>query len=315
MQRRDGKRTVALALQNSATVEIVNGVIVVDKPAGMTSHDVVNRVRRITGNRKIGHLGTLDPLATGVLPLVVGRATRLAQFFTTSDKKYDARIRFGYATDTYDREGEPTTEPMEPRFTREDLEAALGHFRGKFMQTPPPVSAKKVGGQPAYKLARKQVAVELKPVEVTVFALDLVEFGEGRARVLAHCSAGTYVRAIAHELGTRLGCGAFVDELRRTASGDFTEEQSHTLEDLERLAESGVWSEAVIPAARLLPHFPSAFVDATTAGNIRQGKDFRVSPFRSQPNAKFVKAVGADGELVAIGEARLPHLYHPVLVL
>jgi tRNA pseudouridine55 synthase len=304
-----------MPFRNSATVEIVNGVIVVDKPAGMTSHDVVNRVRRITGNRKIGHLGTLDPLATGVLPLVVGRATRLAQFFTTSDKKYDARIRFGYSTDTYDREGVSTSEPVEPIFTREDLEAALGHFRGTFMQTPPPVSAKKVGGQPAYKLARKQIAVELKPVEVTVFALDLVGFGEGCARVLAHCSAGTYVRAIAHELGTRLGCGAFVDELRRTASGDFTEEQSHTLEALARLAESGAWSDAVIPAARLLPQFPSAFVDATTAGNIRQGKDFRVSPFRAQPSAKYVKAVGADGELVAIGEARLPHLYHPVLVL
>jgi tRNA pseudouridine55 synthase len=296
-------------------VEIVNGVIVVDKPAGMTSHDVVNRVRRITGNRKIGHLGTLDPLATGVLPLVAGRATRLAQFFTASEKKYDAQIRFGHSTDTYDREGVLTSEPVEPAFTGEDLEAALGFFRGTFLQTPPPVSAKKVAGQPAYKLARKNIAVELKPVEVTVFALELVEFEAGRARLLAHCSAGTYVRAIAHELGRRLGCGAYVDELRRTASGEFTENQARTLEELARLAEAGASSEFVIPAARLLPQLPSAFVDSATAGNIRQGKDFRVSPFRSQPSAKYVKAVGADGELVAIGEARLPHLYHPVLVL
>ena len=293
----------------------MDGVIVVDKPQGLTSHDVVNRVRRLAQTRKVGHLGTLDPLATGVLPLVIGRATRLAQFFQAGEKKYDAWIKFGYSTDTYDREGVPTSPEVEPDLNREDLESALRKFRGEFLQTPPPVSAKKVAGTPAYKLARKQIAVELAPVGVEVKVLDLVELERTSARILVHCSAGTYVRSIAHDLGVQLRCGAFVAELRRTASGEFTEEQAHPLEELSELAETGRLHQALIPAAQLLPDFPSALVDMVTAGNIRQGKDFRLSPFRPQPSARYVKALTEQGDLIAIGEARLPHLYHPVLVL
>ena len=290
-------------------------MIVVDKPQGLTSHDVVNRVRRLVQTRKVGHLGTLDPLATGVLPLVIGRATRLAQFFLAGEKKYDAWIKFGYSTDTYDREGAPTSPEVQPELRREGLENALGKFRGAFLQTPPPVSAKKVAGTPAYKLARKHIAVELTPVEVDVKVLDLVELEAGSARIFVHCSSGTYVRSIAHELGQQLGCGAFVDELRRTASGEFSAEHAHSLEKLSDLAESGRLKEALIPAAQLLPDFPNALVDTITAGNIRQGKDFRLSPFRPQPGARYVKALTEEGDLIAIGEARLPHLYHPVLVL
>jgi tRNA pseudouridine55 synthase len=293
----------------------VDGVIIVDKPAGLTSHDVVNRIRKLADTRKVGHLGTLDPMATGVLPLVIGRATRLAQFFSTSEKQYDARIRFGWSTDTYDREGTAISEAVEPHITRDELEAALAPFRGIFMQTPPPFSAKKVAGTPAYKLARKQIAVELKPVEVHVFKLDLSEFDGTYARVQIHCSAGTYLRSIAHEAGQRLGCGAHLDALRRTASGDFTEALSHPLDELQNLAAEGRLEEALISPARLLPDFPNASVDSLTAGQIRQGKDFRLSPFIDRHGAKFVKAIGQEGELIAIGEARLPHLYHPILVL
>jgi tRNA pseudouridine55 synthase len=293
----------------------VDGAIIVDKPAGMTSHDVVNRLRRLSGTRKIGHLGTLDPMATGVLPLLIGRATRLAQFFGPAEKKYDARIRFGWATDTYDREGTPMSEPVEPSFSREELEDALVAFRGTFLQTPPPFSAKKIAGTPAYKLARKKIAVELTPVEVRVIAMELDEFDGASARLRVHCSAGTYLRGIAHDVGQKIGCGAYLDSLRRTASGDFTEEHARSLDDLAQLSEAGRLAEALIPAANLLPQFSTATVDLLTVGQIRQGKDFRLSPFLATPASKYVKAISQEGDLVAIGEARLPHLYHPILVL
>ena len=287
----------------------------VDKPEGLTSHDVVNRVRRMAATRRVGHLGTLDPMATGVLPLLIGRATRLAQFFSAGEKKYDARIRFGWATDTYDRHGTPISEPVAPRFSRADLEVALAGFRGSFLQTPPPFSAKKVAGTPAYRLARKHIAVELRPVEVQVFTLELLEFEGETGRVRVHCSAGTYLRSIAHEVGERLGCGAFLEALRRTSSGEFTEADARTLEQLASLAEAGAFDQAIVPASQLLPQFPNATVDALTVTQIRQGKDFRLSPFVDRGGAKHVKAVSQEGDLIAIGEARLPHLYHPILVL
>jgi len=293
----------------------VDGAIIVDKPAGMTSHDVVNRMRRLSNIRKIGHLGTLDPLATGVLPLLMGRATRLARFFASEDKKYDARVRFGWATDTYDCQGSQVSDAVEPNFTRDELEAALAHYRGAFEQTPPPFSAKKIAGTPAYKLARKHMPVELAPVDVQVFALELEEFDGRTARIRVHCSAGTYLRSIAHETGQRLGCGAFLESLRRTASGDFTEEQAQTLEQLTSLAANGNINDALIPAVRLLPELFSVTVDPVTVTQIRQGKDFRISPFLPKPASRYVKAISQEDELVAIGEARLPLLYHPVLVL
>ena len=293
----------------------VDGVLVVDKPAGITSHDVVDRMRKLASTRKVGHLGTLDPIATGVLPLVVGRATRLAQFFTANEKSYEGCIRFGWATDTYDRDGAVVGSAVEPGFTRGQLEDTLGEFRGTILQTPPPFSAKKVAGTPAYRLARKQIAVELAPVEVEVFELEVIEFDGVKARVRVRCSAGTYLRSIAHEVGQRLGCGAFLDELRRTASGEFSEKDAHTFEELGALAKEGRLADALIPASQVLPQFPCATVDALTAGQIRQGKDFRLSPFVARAGGQYVKAIGPDGDLVAIGEARLPHVYHPILVL
>ena len=293
----------------------MDGVIVVDKPEGFTSHDVVNRVRRLANTRKVGHLGTLDPMATGVLPLVLGRATRLAQFFSGGEKAYDARVQFGWSTDTYDREGEPSSEPVEPRFTRAELDDALARFRGAFLQTPPPFSAKKVAGTPAYRLARKGTPVDLQPVQVHVFELDVLEFEGATARFRLRCSAGTYMRGIAHDVGRQLGCGAFLTALRRTASGEFAEGQASSLEALGDLSRAGNLAEALIPAARVLPEFPNALVDTLTVGQIRQGKDFRLSPFVEWSGSKYVKAVGPEGDLIAIGEARLPHVYHPILVL
>jgi tRNA pseudouridine55 synthase len=293
----------------------VDGAVVVDKPSGWTSHDVVNKVRRFAGTKKVGHLGTLDPAATGVLPLVIGRATRLAQFYTRNDKVYEGVIHFGYSTDSYDADGQPTSAAQNIVLDREQLEAALQKFRGPFAQLPPQVSAKKIAGRPAYEMARKQQTVELKAVNVEVYSLDVLRMEGSEAEVRVHCSAGTYLRSIAHEAGQALGCGAFLKSLRRLASGDFKIQAARTLEQLGALAEAGHFEDALIPAAQLLPEFPAEMVDALTAGQIRNGRDFRTSPFLVKPGGRFVKAVNAEGQLVAIGEARMPHLYHPVLVL
>jgi len=293
----------------------VDGVIIVDKPREWTSHDVVNKMRRLAGTRKIGHLGTLDPGATGVLPLVIGRATRLAQFFTRNDKTYQGVIHFGYSTDSYDMDGVATSPETLVTLDQQELQALLDRFRGEIQQVPPPVSAKKVAGRPAYELARKGQPLELDPVTVNVYELQLLSVEGCEATILLHCSAGTYVRSIAHDAGQALGCGAFLKSLRRTASGDFNIERARSLEELAALAQEGRLQEALIPAAQLLPSFPAELVDVITAGHIRNGRDFRVSPFQAREGTRYVKAITPQGELVAIGEARLPHLYHPVLVL
>jgi tRNA pseudouridine55 synthase len=293
----------------------LDGVIIVDKPRGWTSHDVVNKMRRFAGTRKVGHLGTLDPSATGVLPLVIGRATRLAQFYTRNDKIYEGVIQFGHSTDSYDADGEPTSPDVAVTLDRAAVEAALDRSRGEFEQMPPPVSAKKIRGKPAYELARKQQPVDLKAVPVNIYELEILRMEGCEASVRVHCSAGTYLRSIAHDAGQALGCGAYLKDLRRLASGDFRIESARTLDQLAALAEEGRLAEALVPASQLLPEFPGEMVDAVTAGQIRNGRDFRVSPFRPQSGTRFVKALDSEGDLIAIGEARLPHLYHPVLVL
>jgi len=293
----------------------MDGIIVADKPTGWTSHDLVNKLRRLAGTRKVGHLGTLDPMATGVLPLVIGRATRLAQFYTQSDKVYEARVRFGFSTDTYDAEGTATSAPCEPTIEADDLERHLDAFRGDFLLRPPPVSAKKIRGVPAYKLARQHVEVDLKPVPVTVHELRLVKIEGSEAELVAHCSAGTYLRSIAHELGEALGCGAHLSALRRVRAGDFSIEQARTVPQLEKLAAEDRITEALMRAADLLPAFPSVVLDPASAGQVRQGRDFHVSPFRVGQGTRYVKALSGDGDLLAIGEAKLPNIYHPVVVL
>ncbi len=291
------------------------GVLVLDKPTTWTSHDAVNKLRRIAGTKKIGHLGTLDPLATGVLPLVVGKATRLAQFFTKDRKSYDAVIRFGHSTFTYDREGEPTSEHKDVTLDASTLTPLLDQFRGKLSQMPPPVSAKKIDGVPAYKLARQAKPVELNPVDIEIFSLEVLKIEGPDLSVSIDCSAGTYVRSIAHDLGQALGCGAYVQELRRTRSGDFTLAQAHTLESLAELAAQGQFEKSLVTGTNLLPQFPAEVVDQVTETQIRQGRDFRTSPFRVTRDSKYVKAFTREGHLLAIGEFVLPNLYHPILVL
>lgn len=280
----------------------MNGAVILDKPKGWTSHDAVNKIRRLAGTRKVGHLGTLDPMATGVLPLLVNRATRLAQFFTLDTKAYDATVRFGFATDSYDAEGERVGEEREARFVRDELEEWLSQFRGTFAQTPPAVSAKKIGGTPAYKLARRSIAVELKPVTVTVHQLAITRFELPEVDIRVACSAGTYVRSLAHEVGLLAGCGAHLSALRRTRSGSFNLTEARTLDELEG-------EFRVIPMAELLPEIPSVEVDAMTAAQIRNGRTFR-----GEGSVSFVRAMH-EGELLAIGTLSEPGLYHPGIVL
>jgi len=211
----------------------MNGVIIIDKPAGWTSHDVVNRLRRILQQRSVGHLGTLDPLATGVLPLVTGSLTRLAQFYTTSEKTYEGAIRFGIATNTYDADGEPVGEahPVSPSL--EQLQKLAANFQGLIDQVPPPFSAKKIHGVPAYKLARKQKEVFLKPVQVEIKEFAIIAVEGDRALFRARVSSGTYMRSVAHEMGQLVGSGAHLESLRRTAVAEFEITQAHTLEEIE----------------------------------------------------------------------------------
>ncbi len=293
----------------------MDGVIVIDKPEGWTSHDVVAKARGILKTRHVGHLGTLDPIATGVLPLIVDRATRLARYYTRSDKVYEGVVRCGWSTDTYDRAGQPTSAKTPVFSSAADVDRALDRFRGEFRQTPPPVSAKNVSGRRAYDLAREGAPVELDPVCVEVFELALLGVEGPDIRLRVHCSGGTYVRSIAHDLGVALGCGAHLLELRRTASGEFHIGQALAIPQLQEMAAGERLAEAFVPAAQMLPDLPSVLVDDAVAAQIRHGRNFPVSPFRAQPAARRVKAVTREGALIAIGEAVLPNLYHPVVVL
>jgi tRNA pseudouridine55 synthase len=293
----------------------LDGVIVVNKPEGWTSHDVVGKMRGIAGTRRVGHLGTLDPIATGVLPLMIGQATRLARFWEGSEKNYDAVVRFGFATSTYDRAGEPCGPDKNPRVTADQIETCLVPMRGEIEQTPPPVSAKKVNGVPAYKLARQNLHVDLAPAKVSIYELTLLEVDGTRVRLRVRCSTGTYIRSIAHQLGIMLGCGAHVEALVRTQSGPFQLDRAFSIEQLQTLKEEGRLDEALIPMRDLLPEFPGVFVDDITAATIRQGRDFQVSAFRVNAGSPHVKAIGPDGRLVAIGRIAMPHVYHPIVVL
>ena len=219
----------------------MNGLLIIDKPGGMTSHDVVNRLRKMTGEKSVGHLGTLDPMATGVLPLLLGKYTRLAQFFSAAEKSYSGSIRFGFATDTYDAEGEPAGPDRWGEFetvaTLERVQQASARFHGEMDQLPPPYSAKKIEGTPAYKLARQGKPVELKTAKVRIASLEVVALEGAEAVFTMRISAGGYVRSVAHELGQILGCGAHLCKLRRTQAGGFTIEQARTIEELEAVGD------------------------------------------------------------------------------
>lgn len=312
----------------------MNGVLIIDKPAGLTSHDVVNRARRILHERSIGHLGTLDPMATGVLPLVTGNLTRLAQFYIASEKTYEGTIRFGFATDTYDAEGEPATTPQQVILGAEEVEALAARFRGVIEQTPPPFSAKKIKGVPAYKLARQQKEVVLKPVQVEIKEFEILAVEVDRARFRARVASGTYMRSVAHDMGRELGCGAHLECLRRTSVAEFTLEDAHTLDELGTLChpdrnlsfpkgtKGGVEGPDVavtetleaffIHPRKLLPDFPSVTADEPTLARIRSGRTVNLPELS---RARLVKVFSGQRDLIAIATRVAGTLFHPKLVL
>lgn len=289
----------------------VNGLLIIDKPAGITSHDVVARLRRIAGERSIGHLGTLDPMATGVLPLLLGKFTRLAQYFSGSEKTYSGTIRFGFATDTYDADGEPAGPAVEPELTLDRVRAAAARFHGEMEQFPPPFSAKKIGGKPAYKLARAGKPVELKPAQVRIASFEITGLDGAEAGFEISISAGGYVRSIAHELGRDLGCGAHLSSLRRTQAGAFTLDQAHTLEDLEPLAGDVEKLEALCVHPRnILPEMPSVTADEQTLGRLRNGAQANLPEFSRAP---LVKVFASQRELAGIAKRVVGTLFQPVV--
>jgi tRNA pseudouridine55 synthase len=304
----------------------MNGILIVDKPAGMTSHDVVNRLRRILRQRSIGHLGTLDPLATGLLPIVVGNYTRLAQFYTAADKSYEGVICFGFATDTYDAEGEPTTPARTVNLDPVQVEALAAQFRGVIEQMPPPFSAKKINGVPAYKLARKQKEVVLKAVQVEIKQFDITEVIGERIRFSSRVTSGTYIRSVAHEMGARLGCGAHLESLRRTAVAEFKVEDAKTLDQISEHMQNDLAAKQSVSDREplttdhslflhprlLLPHMPSVAADEATAARIRNGRTVNL-PELSQ--ARQVKVFCGQRDLIAIATRVAGSLFHPKIVL
>ncbi len=304
----------------------MNGVLIIDKPSGLTSHDVVNRVRRIIGQRSIGHLGTLDPMATGVLPLVTGSFTRLAQFYGSSEKVYEGTVRFGFSTDTYDAEGEPTSALREVSLQRDELETIAAKFRGVIEQLPPRFSAKKINGVPAYKLARSHKEVTLKPVQVEIKELEILAVEADRLRFRARVASGTYMRSVAHEMGQQLGCGAHLESLRRTAVAEFTISDAHTLDQLadaagncstSSLADddeaiSNGLQDVFIHPRQLLPHFPSVTADEQNVARIRSGRPVNLPELS---RARQVKVFAGQRDLIAIATRVAGTLFHAKTVL
>ena len=289
----------------------MNGLLIIDKPAGMTSHDVVSIVRRATGERSVGHLGTLDPMATGVLPLLLGKYTRLAQFFSDSDKHYTGTIRFGFATDTFDAEGEPQSAPMPLALTLDQLRLFAERFHGVIDQVPPVFSAKKIGGVPAHKLARAGKEVPVKAARITIHSFTLDSLEGDTASFTMHVSAGGYVRSVAHELGQLAECGAHLASLRRTQAGAFTLADSVTVDDLKALALPEIAARLPHPRT-MLPDLPSVIVDELTAGRIRNGMQVNVQELSSAP---LIKVFSGPRDLLCIARRVAGTLVHPVVVL
>lgn len=290
----------------------MNGLLVVDKPSGVTSHDVVAIVRRATGEKSIGHLGTLDPMATGVLPLLLGKYTRLAQFFGQAEKHYEGHIRFGFATDTFDAEGAQVGEMQGLTKTLEELRLLALAFRGALDQMPPVYSAKKINGVAAHKLARAGEDVPVKPARITVHSFELTSLDGDTAAFTMEISAGGYVRSVAHELGQRAGCGAHLGSLRRTRAGAFTLAEAVTVDKLKQAA-SAEEIEAMLPHPRtLLPEMPSVTVDEQLAGRLRNGMQVNLPEFSSAP---LVKVFTAPTEMLAITRRIAGTLMQPIVVM
>ncbi len=278
---------------------VVSGVLVVDKPVGLTSHDVVQIIRRGTGIRRAGHTGTLDPRASGVLVVLIGPAVRLSEFVSASDKRYQATIRLGSSTDTYDADGTFTSSASVENITEEQFEDILQGFVGEIEQVPPPYSAVKVKGKKAYEMARKGEKVELAARKINVYTLDLLEWAPPEAVIDVYCSSGTYVRSLANDLGNELGCGAHLVGLRRTKSGQFSLRDAVSLRRLREAFEEGDWYQYLIPAAEALSDWPLVELDADEVQKVRHGH--RV-PATEKADG-WARGVTVQGDLVALMEA------------
>lgn len=290
----------------------MDGVLIINKPSGLTSHDVVAQVRRMTGEKSVGHLGTLDPMATGVLPLVLGRFTRLAQFYNEAEKRYEGSIRFGHATDTYDAEGAPTGPERPVSFTLDELRAAAGQFTGKIEQLPPPFSAKKIAGIPAYRLARKGQPVELKPKQVEVKELEILSWDGRQAQFKAWVSSGTYLRSLAHDLGQKLGPGAHLSALQRTAVREFTIEEAYGLDEVQTTVAAGKVDKLFLHPRLVLPEFPAVTAPPESAAKIRHGGAVNLPEFSKAPT---VRVFAGQRELLAIARRIAGTLFQPRVVL
>jgi tRNA pseudouridine55 synthase len=310
-----------------------DGILVIHKPSQRTSHDVVESVRRLVGFRGIGHLGTLDPLATGVLVVALGRATRLARFYAGRRKRYTCAVRFGFETDTYDADGEALGPDSAPTLNPEEIAALAAGFLGKIQQVPPAYSAKKIHGCPAHELARKNKPVNLEPVEVEVFEFQLTGVEDSVARFTVECGAGTYIRSLAYDLGKLQGSGAHLAEIARTAVGEFTLDDAHSLAELEQDTKAGRLLERVIPLEKLLMDLPRATVLPIVEKRVRHGAKFNVTLAQIQPgqtNAtqngpaqldagdwkpSRLRVFNQQGQLIAIAEPVVPRTYQPLVVL
>ena len=290
----------------------LKGVIVIDKPAGWTSHDVVAKARNLLGERSIGHLGTLDPMATGVLPLMIGKMTRLCQFYQHSEKSYEGTMRLGFATDTYDADGDPLGAPKEVKVTHEDIVGAAAGFAGVIEQVPPPFSAKKIHGVPAYKLSRKKQEVKLPPISVDVKEFAITGLEGELCRFRCRVSSGTYVRSIAHDLGQKLGCGAHLASLRRTAVAEFRLDDAHALEAVACAVANSQLDGLMLHPRRVLPELPSVTVDDETVGRIRHGRAVNLAEFST---SKWVKVFAGQSDLICLASRVAGSLFHPKVVL
>jgi tRNA pseudouridine55 synthase len=286
--------------KNQKMLNQISGVLVIDKPVGMTSHDVVQAVRRGTGIRRAGHTGTLDPRASGVLVVLIGPAVRLSEFLTTSEKRYQAVMKFGMTTSTYDTEGTITSEGREYDFEFEELEEALTKFVGEVEQTPPVFSALKIDGRRAYELARKGEEIEMEPRIITVHSLELLEWEPPEAVIDIHCSSGTYIRSLAHDLGEEMGSGATLINLRRTKNGRFTLRDSVSLRKLEEAFANGDWYRYLIPAAEALGDWYTVELSFEQVDAVRHGH--RVPALEPMEPGSLARAISQEGELVALVE-------------
>lgn len=283
---------------NDQIKNVVSGVLVVDKPVGLTSHDVVQIIRRGTGIRRAGHTGTLDPRASGVLVVLIGPAVRLSEYVSASDKRYQATIRLGSSTDTYDAEGTITGSSPVEDISEEQFDEILQTFTGEIEQVPPPYSAVKVKGRKAYEMAREGEEVDLQPRTIRVYSLEILEWAPPEVVVDVYCSSGTYVRSLANDLGNALGCGAHLVGLRRTKSGRFTLRDAVPLRRLQETFDAGTWYRHLIPAAEALADWPMVELDGDQVELVRHGH--RVAAEEGAQG--WARGVSEQGDLVALME-------------